>query len=184
MRRHVVGVAIGVAALAATSVAVAAANRDRASGAGTVTLTFPGFHEVDHFAFTGHSGPLGEDPSGQVTLQVRESEQPIGTDETHFKGDVTEGCVRVDGNRAVVVGKMRERDQFHAPGAPPVLGPVTYVAIFAEDNDGVTGRPPDRALPLLLFARTGERVCAGQLALYALMSPLDRGNIEIRDAGP
>jgi hypothetical protein len=190
MRKRVIAAAVFVAAFAAVSVAVAASNRDMASGAGSITFPLndvqgnPVGTETDHFSFTGHSGPAGEDPSGQVTIMVRESPVALlGTDDTHFKGDVKDGCVRVDGNRATVVGELDEDQQFIAPGAPTGAGPVKFAAVFVEDNDELPGNVPDRAFSVLLFERTGNRVCGGLGSFfYTLMVPLDSGNVVVRDA--
>lgn len=188
MGKRVISTAVVVVAAAVASVAVAASNRDLASGAGSATFpTFdaagnPAGTETDHFSFTGHSGPLGEDPSGQVTVMIRETAVPLPTDDTRFKGDVKKGCVRVDGNRATVVGELDEDQQHVVPGAPASLGPVKYVAVIAEDNDRLPGNVPDRVFTPLLFERTGELVCAGLRNFYASMVPLDSGNVVVRDS--
>ena len=188
MRKRVIAAAVAVAAFAAVSVAVAASNRDMAAGAGSITFPVvdrqgnPAGTESNRFSFTGRSGPVGEDPTGQVTIIIRESQLQSVTDDTRFKGDVKDGCVRVDGNRATVVGELDEDQQLTDPGAPPSFGPVKYAAVFVEDNDKLPGNPPDRAFSVLLFERTGDRVCAGIATLYPLMVPLDSGNVVVRDA--
>jgi hypothetical protein len=173
-------------ALAIAAVASASGTHDLVAGAGTITAVSDVSLEVSHFSVSGHSGPLGEDPTGQVTIMLREGSSPFTeTDETNFHGDVKNGCVRAEGNRAVVVGELPEDQRFTVPTAPPELGQIRFAAVVAEDNDGVAGRPPDRALPVLLFERTGQRTCDGTRPLSAFpLFLLDHGNVVVTDATP
>ncbi len=98
---------------------------------GTLTETYPSAP-----IFTGMSGP-------GAALSV-------------FHGDVSQGCVRIQGKQAIVIGHLAAGEQFDvlfpAP-APPVLHHYEWVGTFLEDN----GAGADRGVSV--FFQTGMTAC-------------------------
>jgi hypothetical protein len=132
----------------------------------------------DHVAVAAHSGPLGEDPRGQIVL--RTANPQTGEVQT-YHADVSTGCVLVAGNTAVVVGTLPEEDQFDVP--PPAPQPFHITSLGVVIQQGTEqGRASDLAQPIFLRAQSAAGVCAGTLTLQ-LIEPLV-GNFVIEDAPP
>jgi hypothetical protein len=123
---------------------------------GSGTATFPNFPNpgesvTEQFIVSAHSGPLGEDPHGQITFH-----SPLLTS-GHAKADVT--CMTVTGNRARVGGVFSE--------------PVVYMGLvfrwfelIVEDN-GPPGHGTDRTTSFIFFDRPrppdfSEEICVVQ----------------------
>ena len=79
----------------------------------------------------------------------------LGASLTTFHGDVSAGCLRVQGNRAVVVGHLPLNEQYDITG----FGHIEWVAATLEDNGVATGSPIDRAHPFVYQTTTGTRTC-------------------------
>ena len=106
----------------------AASDANEAHPTGTLTMTFPA-------------------PPANATGS--------GASSTTFHGDVGAGCLRVQGNRAIVVGHLAANEQFTITG----FGLVEWVAAFVEDNGVATGSPVDRAHPFVYQTTTGAKTC-------------------------
>jgi hypothetical protein len=174
LMKHARALAVGVAALLAIAApAPAASDGDRVAGFGTIEAAQ--FLNGD-FQVAAHSGPLGEDPSGHVTVRASDG------DSMTFHGDVSQACLIVVGNRAVAVGRLPEDEQFSTPG----FGTVEFVAVLVEDNGHpVAGHAVDRAFAVLLRASTEALLCASRLvpASFATV-PIEHGNYVVEDALP
>ena len=150
-------------------------SRDVVAGAGTVMAD----DATIHFTAGASSEPDGSNPRGEVTLHAA----IFGTTNTQFRGDVSNGCLIVNGRTALAVGELPESERFVVPGAPPGAGPVRFVAVTVVDNGPPEmGQPADLASGLLLFERTGRRACAGTVIPAA--GPLTHGNFVVIDALP
>ena len=184
MRRFVLTMLVAVAALlgalAATTGAGAVTGttgRDVAAGGGSL-FEAQVANELERFAIGANSDPLGADPRGQVMYRSRPF---IGAPaQQTFHGDVSEGCFFALLNRAVAVGRLPERERF----VEPITGRlIEYVGVWVEDNgEPVHGQPVDRGFAALLFTQTALRTCAGHQGGYALMHPLEEGNVVVHDA--
>ena len=95
----------------------------------------------------------GGNPTGTLT-QTYPSPPPNASVNV-FHGDVSQGCVRVQGTRAVVVGHLPANEQFDVPN----FGHIEWVGAFLEDN-GVAGASPlDRAAAILYRTSSGTNAC-------------------------
>jgi hypothetical protein len=144
MGKHLVPamlVAAAVIAAGAAGIASAAAPpQDVVVGSGWATFPDfpnPGESVTEQFIVSAHSGPLGEDPHGQITFH-----SPLLAS-GHAKADVT--CMTVTGNRARVGGVFSE--------------PVIYIGLvfgwfelIVEDN-GPPGHGTDRTTSFIFFDR-------------------------------
>jgi hypothetical protein len=150
---------------------------DRGDGGGSITPPTE-VSAPSHFEVGARSGALGEDPTGHITDRVT-LEEIGGTRTLH--GDVRAGCLRVIDNRAIVVGKLPEDEEFDIPG----LGRIEYLALVIEDNGNpVEGQPVDRAVDFVLRAVSAERFCTIFDPATAPFFPLDQGNFVVEDAQP
>ena len=120
------------------------------------------------FHVNATSGPSGEDPKGHFYLEFKEAVSPrLPFD---FRGEVT--CLRVDGNRAVVGGRVTQ-SKGDLPGNPPEgSGFLIRIVDNGEpgDADLVSGvRVPGGGVP---------DVCPDQTTT----NPTERGNFVVHDA--
>jgi hypothetical protein len=125
---------------------------------------------INHFELHARSGPLGEDPSGSG--HFHDNTDKDGTVKgARFNGTIT--CVRVDGNRAVLVLDFRNvKDQ---------PGPRTAVMVFLEDNGTLPGpQSPDKIAVIDLLAPTA---CPDPLSVTPA-GEVDRGDVKINDVEP
>ena len=81
-----------------------------------------GPRSLNHFAFTAHSGPLGEDPHG--IAHVFDNTTADGTPRRRFQGEVS--CLRVSGNLATFIVDFRK-----SVDRAPFDGALFVVANFA-----------------------------------------------------
>jgi hypothetical protein len=125
---------------------------------------------INHFALHARSGPLGEDPYG--TGHFHDNTDKDGTVKgARFNGPIT--CLRVDGNRAVLVLDFR-----NVKNQP---GPRTAVMVFLEDNGTLPGpQSPDRIRVVDLLAPTA---CPDPLSVTP-EGEVDLGDVKIEDVQP
>jgi hypothetical protein len=138
--------AIGAIGAVAAPAATADPQHDSVTGAGT---TFFG----EQFSITAMSGPLGENPSGQVR---------VGT----FSGDVT--CVRVHSDFFPGLAVI---------GVDLPLGGATRIQVVDGGPQG-----PDQ-LDRGNTAESGPEIC-DLFGDPAVIPPIDKGQITVRDALP
>ena len=142
--------------------------QDSVVGSGNSVFTdFPelGQSTREQYIVSAHSGPLGEDPHGQLTLH---SPLLVG----QAKAEVT--CLVVTGNRARVGGVFEE---------PVVYLGATFrwIELIVEDND-----PPvdDRMTSFIFFDRPRPPGFSPCNFDGSADFTFDRGNITVRDAAP
>jgi hypothetical protein len=165
-----------VAAALVVPTAAAEAPAVRVAGGGSATIGAGGVVVTDHFQVGAVSGPLGDNPRGHIT--IRGTILPGGSDEQIFHGDVRHGCVRVIGNRAVVVGRLPEREWFEVGS-----GTIKWAALVLEDNgEPVSGQPVDRGVDFVLTDFWAEIFCTTLDPAGEPFFPLDQGNFVI-DSG-
>lgn len=167
-----------LAALATASSVGAAGGQDRVSGAAIQTLGSEitgGAPEHDQYAVGATADADGSNPSGSIEYS---SDAP-GLPQQHFHGDVSQGCVIVNGNTATVVGILPPSEQF----IDPVSGRlIDGVAVFVQDNGNpVQGQPVDQAVSTLLFSSSVANVCAGAPPPSGFL-PIEHGNFVVNDA--
>ena len=122
----------------------------------------------NHFAFSVHSGPQGEDPKGEVHFHDNTTKD--GTPKRSFQGDVT--CLRVSGNRATFVVVFRKLKNRSGDGT----------VITVEDN----GNPPGPASPDRIGLRdfNGQPPPCPDPPSHLRNGTPTRGDIDVRDAMP
>lgn len=147
-------------------------NGDRVLGSGH----FVGDGERDHVAVAARSGPAGEDPRGTIVMQTT---NPVTLERQTFQADVSEGCVIVTGNTAIVVGALDEEDFFNVPPPAPQPFLITHLGLVVQEVDE-EGRPVDIAQPVFLRTQSAERVCAGTATLL-IFTPVV-GQFHVDDA--
>jgi hypothetical protein len=92
----------------------------------------------------------GANPSGTVVFTATFLD---GVRTLH--GDVSQGCMIVEGDVALVVGRIPAEEQWFTPG----FGTVEYAAVLVEDNG--SGSPsPDLALARALRPSSKDAACA------------------------
>lgn len=130
--------------------------QDLVFGSGTVTDQFgTASGSVD-----ASSDPDGSNPSGTVTVTGT-----FQVGERTLVGDVSQGCLVVVGNTALIIGKIPEDQQWSVPG----FGTVEYAAATIEDN----GVGSDRAVFRGLRESTKQAACATGPSYFAsLLKPL------------
>jgi hypothetical protein len=112
---------------------------------------------------TAHSGPSGEDPSGQFNIR---NDRGIGD----VKGKVT--CLRVTGNHATVA------IQIDKAANPQYEG--MYRVVFLEDNGN-----PDHGQPVdFIYGLDPQPQPSDCSEPFNKNVPLDHGNIVITDSQP
>jgi hypothetical protein len=176
MKPKLFALALSVALTAALLVpAVSSADSpiDRVDGGGSI-IPPTDISAPSQFEVGASSGPLGEDPTGHITDRVVVDEAGPRT----LHGDVRAGCLHVMGNRAVVVGRLPDSEQFDLPG----VGRIEYVALVIEDNGNpADGQPVDRAVDFILRAVGAERFCTVFDPALAPFFPLNRGDFIVSD---
>jgi hypothetical protein len=126
-----------VASLVLVAGASAATVRVALDGSMTVTADPPGGDSAIAISLSGVAGDLGQgNPAGTITQTYPSppSGAPVGV----LHGDVSQGCVRLLGNRAIVVGTLPPGEQWDVPG----FGHIDRAGAFLEDNGAGAG---DRA---------------------------------------
>lgn len=168
--------ACAVAMLIVASVAVAAPPGDRVRAQGSVDN---GNGTVDSFSVHATSGPLGENPRGQVFVDAVfiSRKNGVTTGNGTVLGDVRDGCVVVVGNRAAVLGKLRQPLTLNGPGT------VEYVGVTLEDN-GEGQLAPDRGEVFFLRAQFKDAFCTTGFFLSLATRPLADGYVEVVDELP
>jgi hypothetical protein len=141
---------------------------DVVTGSGTVVDLAANLRE--QFIVSAHSGPLGEDPRGQVVLH-----SPL-IDGGTAKGEVT--CMIVTGNRAQVGGVFES----------PVLydGQLFHWFEWIIDDNGPPGQGlPDAISPFIFLSATHPPDFNPCTVFLAPAFPLDEGNFTVKDSsGP
>lgn len=173
MRRGLL-LALLAAAIAAVGASVASAGSpsSRVDGGGVVSLQ----GETDEFGVGASIDANGSNPRG--TLVVRALGSPDGNYHT-YHGDVSQGCVLVNGNTALVVGLLPASEQYTVPG----FGTVAYDALYVVDNGNPSrGQPADLVTTVLLKPSSAQHVCGGA-AFSVGPYPMDHGNVIVSDAG-
>jgi hypothetical protein len=168
--RRVLALAIGaVAALLLAATASAGAGFDLVAGFGT--------RADEWYAAGAVSGPQGQNEKG-VAIVHKTAISDSGPVTRTFHGDVSRGCLIVTGNRAIVLGRIPEREQItFAP-----IGTVVYAGLFIVDNGRPrAGHPVDLVFADLLNESFGTLACSGVFAPPPFLLPLDRGDFVVRD---
>ena len=158
---HVALVALvaAVAALIAASTASAATLRVAITGSVQTTAVVGGDPSIGiGTASTATSTYTGIGTSTGTIMQtpsapIDPSATGPGASLTVFHGDVSQGCVRVNGNRTLVVGLLPVNEQFDTS-----FGHIDGLGGLFEDNGVATAGPVDRAAAITY--RTSSRVNA------------------------
>jgi hypothetical protein len=161
-----------LAALVCAAVAVPVATADptgwsvTGSGVGSGALT------GDHVEIAAFSDVGGANPRGHG-----EQQGALPSEEINDGGPVA--CLRVHGNQAVVVWRLRTT--VTDPALPGFVG--EFGAVFVEDNGNpVGGQPVDRMADFVLRASTAQLFCDTDLgfAFAGAAAPLQTGNLIVR----
>jgi len=155
--------------LAAATAGPAAASGWSVTGSGTGTGILAG----DHVELAAHSDVGGANPSGHGEFQAAGGFTPVNDG-----GEVV--CVRVHGNSAVVVWRLREPQTLET--LPGFVG--EFGAVYVEDNGPPAGgQPVDRMADFSLRSSTAEAFCETDLGFgFAfLATPLASGNFVVND---
>jgi hypothetical protein len=134
-------------------------------GGGTTFFPEVDFHE--HITVSAHEGPNG--PTGHFT--IHSNGHP-------FVAKVE--CIRVLGNRALVVGRL------HKPLTQQLDGTsvtIEHAAVAIEDN-GEGGLVPDGAFGTLLLPETFALGCDVLVFLTTFVPPTESGNFVVNNAAP
>ncbi len=115
--------------------------------AGTGTSTGTMTVNVSSFPFAGASGP--------------------GAGLTEFHGDASQGCVRIQGDRTIVVGHLPSNEQFDIP-----FGHMEWVSIHVKDNGVATGSPVDQGRASWSRTATGTNFCNPLTNPFPLIAPV------------
>ena len=151
VRISISALAIGSLLLLTAGLAQANPPNDFAVGAGKVPSI------ETEVAFSAHSGPTGEDPSGHFNITIGGNE---------FDGHVT--CLAVSGNRAVLGGEYPDF-------------PGSGIFIRVEDNGNPSGATPDR-LTWISGPPATPAFCQFLLTANFFTFPVTQGNIVVNDA--
>jgi hypothetical protein len=174
-RRGKLGLVVACALLGVmgvAGVAVAAVTSDSAKGNGSLDN---GNGTFDSFSVYAKSGSTGEKPSGSVFVDFvaisRQTGATLGNGTV--RGDVGGGCLFVSGNRAAVLGKLREPATISGPGR------IEYAGVTLEDN----GPSGDRAeVWLFQGAANAAYFCAGGFFTFGFWRTLSDGYVEVVDS--
>jgi hypothetical protein len=112
----------------------------------------------------------GANPSGTIVAQTYTSVDLSSL--TTFHGDVSQGCLLVQGNQSVAVGKLPVSEQF------PVGTKLIDWAIAVVEDNGAPSAGLDRAATGLLFDGSGTKICNGTTSFASVISTwLDSGGV-------
>ncbi len=155
MRRPLLSLACLVIAMAFSvpSAAAQAPTRDSVTGTAEILAVPPSF--VVDFTFEASSGPAGEDPAGNVAIDVFGDVNPVT-------------CLEVEGNRAIVGVELIAVE-------PPGTGALIYVT-----DGGDVGFPPPDSIGVVITESIPE-VCSEQPHTETVIND---GNITVVDAQP
>lgn len=158
-----------VAALFFATSAAATGGLDLVAGAGT--------RGTEWYVAGAASGPQGEDPRG-MSIVHKTAISDTGPVTRTFHGDVSRGCMIVTGNRAILLGRIPEREQItFGP-----IGTVVYAGLFIVDNGRAQeGQPVDLVFADLLNEFFGALACSGVFAPPPFLLPLERGDFTVLD---
>jgi hypothetical protein len=122
----------------------------------------------NHFGFSLHSGPQGEDPKGQVHFFDNTTKD--GTPARRFQGKAT--CVRVSGDRATFVVDFHKLKNRSGDG----------VVITVKDN----GNPPGPGSPDRIGVQdfNGDPPPCPDPTASPANGDVTRGDVDVRDAAP
>jgi hypothetical protein len=136
---------------------------------GTVTT---GAADPATIAVSGVAGDLaGGNPTGAVTVTF--PTPPPGASTNVFHPDISQGCVRVQGNQAVVVGPLPAGEQFTWPG----FGLIDKAGTFLEDNGVAGASPVDRASGVIFMSTSAPCTAPGIWTSVAnALQSLDSGD--------
>jgi hypothetical protein len=162
-------VTAAIAALLLASGAAATGGFDLAAGFGT--------RADEWYAAGAVSGPQGQDPRG-IAIVHKTAISDSGPVTRTFHGDVSRGCLIVSGNRAIVLGRIPEREQITFQP----IGTVVFAGLFIVDNGHPQrGQPVDLVFGDLLNETLGALACSGVFAPPPFLLPLERGDFVIHD---
>ena len=115
----------------------------------------------------------GTNPTGTIVTTLPTT--PPGAPTNVFHGDVANGCVRHQGNLAVVVGLLPANEQYVFPG----FGTVAYNAAVIEDNGVAGATPVDRGRPILLRESSKVNWCTTMTfaSFAALLVNIESGDV-------
>jgi hypothetical protein len=123
----------------------------------------------DHLEVAAHSDVDGLNPRGHV-----ENQGSLGSTTFNDGGQVV--CMRVFGNRAVVVWQYRH--PLVIPEQPGIVRP--YGAAFIEDNGNpVDGQPVDRMADFAVQTQNVHFFCDSDLEGFFVALPLASGNFVV-----
>lgn len=133
------------------------------------------------FAAAAVSGPQGQNPFGLV-LDHGTLNTDAGPVTTTLHGDVSQGCLIVNGNHAAIIGRIPVSEQTTLTG----FGTVEYDAVFVEDNGRPQQRQPvDRVSEVrALKATSAAAFCAFGSFVWppAAIFPFASGDFVVHDA--
>lgn len=162
--RRFIGLGFVVAAFVAPA-AVADTGQWAVTGSGFGSADVAG----DHLEVAAHSDVGGLNPRGHV-----ENQGLLFTTTFNDGGQIV--CMRVFGNRAVVVWQYRE--PIVVPEQPGIVRP--YGAAFIEDNGNpVDGQPVDRMADFAVQAANVHFFCESDLVGFFVALPLASGNFVV-----
>lgn len=173
MRKSIAGFCVAVgAALAAVPAAVSAPGSDLVAGFGR-------YADGTTLVVAARSSADSTNPQGVLVFRTQAT---AGGPMTSYTGDVSQGCVKVVGNTAVVIGKLRASQQFNIPDATPQPFLIEYIGAAIVDNGRpVNGQPVDEAQPIFMRASSALAVCAGTRHIF-MQDPLTQGDFVVHDA--
>lgn len=170
---------VSAVAFAAALAIVPAAGSETAGDSVAGTAHFEAAGGISDSVEVGaQSGPLGENPRGFLVLRTI---NPITGEAQVFHGDVSEGCVRVTGSGAIVVGKLPPEEQFNVPPPAPQPFLIEFIGLIVADNgEPMNGQPVDLAQPIFFRGISAQNVCAGILTPLP-PQPFESGNFVVID---
>jgi hypothetical protein len=168
------------ASIALVMAGTSAAATFRVSISGSSTQTVSGDPGPSSVQVSAESDVGGANASGTVVADTYKDNTPGSL--TTFHGDVSQGCLLVQGNQAIAVGLLPPSEQFSVQtGGGPRL--IEWSLAVMEDNGAVGATPVDRAATGLLFDTSGPRFCNGTVSFSNIVSqwlgtsgPVDSGD--------
>lgn len=162
--KRFLGLGLAAAALAAPT-AQATPGQWTVAGSGIGGVELAG----DHLEVGAGSDVGGLNPRGHVEVQGT-----LFTTTFNDGGPIV--CIRVVGNRAVVV--WQQRQSLVVPEQPDVVRP--YGAVFIEDNgDPIGGQPVDRMADFAVQTINVHFFCESDLVGFFLAFPIASGNFVV-----